>query len=75
VPRGQEKIHHHWPYSKGLALAADNGLTGCVDAQDIWRFRPEITEAFNFSNGLARFQTDDLYGYLDNTGKIGTANQ
>jgi hypothetical protein len=63
-------------YSEGLALATDNGLTGWVDAQEHLAFpMRKYQKAFNFSSGLARFQMDDLYGYLDKSGKIAIPNK
>jgi hypothetical protein len=75
VPPDKKKIHVVGPYSEGLALADDNGLTGWVDAQQrpAFQFR-KYQQAFNFSSGLARFQLDDLYGYLDNSGKMAIPN-
>ena len=76
VPPDKKKIHVIGPYSEGLALATDNGLLGWVDAQEHPAFpMRKLQKAFQFSNGLARFQMDDLYGYLDKSGKMAIANQ
>jgi hypothetical protein len=57
-------------------LAIDNGLLGWVDTHAQLAFpRAEIPKAFGFSNGLARFQMDGLYGYLDRSGKMAIPNQ
>ena len=76
VAPDKRKIHVIGPYVEGLALATDNGLTGWVDAQEhpVFPMR-KYQQAFHFSSGLARFQMDDLYGYLDKSGKIAIANQ
>lgn len=72
----KKKIHIIGPYSEGLALATDNGLTGWVDAQEKPAFpMRKYQKAFNFSNGLVRFQMDDLYGYMDKAGKIAIPNK
>jgi hypothetical protein len=76
VAPDKKKIHIAGPYSEGLALAVDNGLAGWVDAQEHLAFpMRKYQKAFNFSSGLARFQLDDLYGYLDKSGKMAIANQ
>jgi hypothetical protein len=76
VPPDKKKIHVIGPYAEGLAMAVDNGLMGWVDAQEKPAFPlRKYQRAFNFSSGLARFQMDDLYGYLDKTGKIAIANK
>jgi hypothetical protein len=76
VPEDKKKIHIIGPYSEGLALATDNGLTGWVDTQEHLAFpMRKYQQAFRFSNGLARFQMDDLYGYLDPSGKIAISNR
>jgi hypothetical protein len=76
VPQEKKKIHVIGPYTEGLALAIDNGLTGWVDSQERPAFPlRKFQKAFNFSSGLARFQMDDLYGYLDKSGKMAIPNQ
>jgi hypothetical protein len=76
VPQDKKKIHVIGPYSEGLALAVDNGLTGWVDAQERLAFpMRKYQKAFSFSSGLARFQMDDSYGYLDPSGKMAITNQ
>ena len=75
VPQDKKKIHVIGPYAEGLALATDNGLLGWVDSQEHLAFpMRKYQKAFNFSSGLVRFQLDDLYGYLDKSGKIAIAN-
>jgi hypothetical protein len=76
VPPDKKRIHVIGPYSEGLALAIDNGLTGWVDAEEHLAFPlRKYQKAFRFSSGLARFQMDDLYGYLDKSGKIAIPNK
>jgi hypothetical protein len=76
VPQDKKKIHVVGPYSEGLALAYDNGLTGWVDAEEHLAFpMRKYQKAFRFSSGLARFQMDDLYGYLDKSGKMAIPNK
>ena len=76
IPQDKKKIHIIGPYSEGLALAIDNGLMGWVDSQEHPAFpMRKYQKAFNFSSGLARFQMDDLYGYLDKSGKMAITNQ
>jgi hypothetical protein len=76
VPQDKKKIHIIGPYSESLALATDNGLTGWVDAQEHLAFpMRKYQKAFNFSSGLARFQMDDLYGYLDKSGRMAIPNK
>ena len=76
VPRDRKKIHVIGPYSEGLALATDNGLLGWVDSDERLAFQMrKYQKAFAFSSGLARFQLDDLYGYLDKSGKMAIQNQ
>jgi hypothetical protein len=75
VPQDKKKIHVIGLYWEGLALAGDNGLLGWVDAQEHLAFPlRKYQEAFKFADGLARFKLDDLYGYLDKSGKIAIAN-
>jgi WG containing repeat len=76
APQDKKKIRAIGPYSEGLALAADNGLLGWIDAQEHLAFPlRKYQEAFKFSGGLARFKLDDLYGYLDKSGKMAIVNQ
>jgi hypothetical protein len=76
VPQDKKKIHVVGPYSEGLALATDNGLLGWVDAQEHLAFPlRKYQKAFNFSNGLARFQMDDLFGYIDKSGRMAIPNR
>jgi hypothetical protein len=76
VSPDKKKIHVIGPYSEGLALAIDNGLTGWVDAQEHLAFPVrKYQKAFSFSSGLARFQMDDLFGYLDKSGKMAIPNK
>ena len=76
VPPDKKKIHVVGPYAEGLALAVDNGLTGWVDAEEHLAFpMRKYQKAFRFSSGLARFQMDDLYGYLDKSGKMAIPNK
>jgi hypothetical protein len=76
VPEDKKKIHVIGPYFEGLALAEDNGLSGWVDAQGQPAFpMRKYQRAFRFSSGLARFQMDDLYGYLDKAGKMAIPNR
>jgi hypothetical protein len=76
IPPDKKRIHVIGPSSEGLALAIDNGLTGWVDVQEHLAFpMRKYQKAFSFSSGLARFQMDDLYGYLDKTGKMAIPNK
>jgi hypothetical protein len=76
VPEDKKKIHIIGPYFEGLALAADNGLTGWIDAEGHPAFPlRKYQQAFRFSDGLARFQMDDLYGYLDKSGRMAIPNR
>lgn len=76
MPQDKKRIHVIGAYAEGLALATDNGLLGWVDAQEHLAFPlRKYQKAFQFSNGLARFELDDLYGYLDKSGNIAIANK
>jgi hypothetical protein len=76
VPRDNQRIHVMGPYSEGLALATDNGLLGWIDAQKHLAFPlRKYQKAFNFSDGLARFELDDQFGYLDKSGNMAITNK
>jgi len=76
VPENKKKIRAIGPYSGGLALVSDNGVLGWMDAQEHLAFPlRKYQEAFKFSDGLARFKLDDLYGYLDKSGNMAIKNQ
>jgi hypothetical protein len=76
VPLDKKALRVIGPYSDGLALAADNGLMGWVDQREKLAFPlRKYQKAFAFSDGLARFELDDLYGYLDRSGNITIPNK
>ena len=71
VPEDKRKIRLLEPPSEGLALAEDNGLLGWIDerGKPAFPFR-KYDEAHKFSNGRARIKVDEMYGFLDATGKL-----
>jgi hypothetical protein len=76
VPPDKKSLRVVGPYREGLALAADNGLMGWVDQREKLAFPlRKYQKAFAFSGGLARFELDDLYGYLDRSGNIAIPNK
>ena len=76
VPPDKKNLHVIGSYSEGLALATDNGLMGWVDQREKLAFPlRKYQKAFAYSGGLARFELDDLYGYLDRSGNIAIVNK
>lgn len=71
VPEDKRKVRPVEPPSEGLALAADKDLLGWIDDQGkpAFPFR-KYDEAHKFSAGRARIKVDDMYGFLDRTGKL-----
>jgi hypothetical protein len=76
IPQDRKKLRVIGKYSEGLALAADNGLMGWVDEHEKLAFPlRKYQKASSFSNGLAVFELDDLYGYLDRSGNLAIPNK
>lgn len=71
VPQEQLRLRPLEPFSEGLALTMENGLTGWVDQAGKLAFPlRKYEKAFKFSSGMARIRVDDLFGYLDRSGKL-----
>ncbi len=64
-------------FSEGLSAVTltKDGLTGYINTKGEMVIPPTFEYAGSFGNGLASFRVNDLYGFIDRTGKEAIAPQ